>query len=94
MQLALGLDTGGTYTDAVLVNYEMGDVLAGAEALTTRYDLSLGIGARSGQCLPSSRPKVPLCVGRRNTRRVLDDPGDQRTGCGSRRRGLPPAYRL
>ncbi len=44
MQLALGIDTGGTYTDAVLVNHETGDVLAGAKALTTRHDLSVGIG--------------------------------------------------
>ncbi len=44
MQLALGIDTGGTYTDAVLVNHETGAVLAGAKALTTRHDLSIGIG--------------------------------------------------
>jgi N-methylhydantoinase A/oxoprolinase/acetone carboxylase beta subunit len=44
MQLALGIDTGGTYTDAVLVNHETGVVLAGAKALTTRHDLSIGIG--------------------------------------------------
>ena len=44
MRLALGIDTGGTYTDAVLVNHENGDVLAGAKALTTRHDLSIGIG--------------------------------------------------
>ena len=44
MQLALGIDTGGTYTDAVLVNHETGAVLAGAKALTTRHDLSVGIG--------------------------------------------------
>ena len=44
MQLALGIDTGGTYTDAVLVDHETGEVLAGAKALTTRHDLSVGIG--------------------------------------------------
>ena len=44
MQLALGIDTGGTYTDAVLVNHTTGEVLAGAKALTTRHDLSIGIG--------------------------------------------------
>jgi len=44
MQLALGIDTGGTYTDAVLVNHATGEVLAGAKALTTRHDLSIGIG--------------------------------------------------
>lgn len=45
MNLSLGIDTGGTYTDAVLVNHDTGDVLASAKALTTRHDLALGIGA-------------------------------------------------
>lgn len=43
MNLALGLDTGGTYTDAVLVDHGTGQVLAGTKALTTRHDLTLGI---------------------------------------------------
>jgi N-methylhydantoinase A/oxoprolinase/acetone carboxylase beta subunit len=44
MTAALGIDTGGTYTDAVLVDHATGEVLAGAKALTTRHDLSIGIG--------------------------------------------------
>jgi N-methylhydantoinase A/oxoprolinase/acetone carboxylase beta subunit len=44
MTVALGIDTGGTYTDAVLVDHAGGKVLAGAKALTTRHDLSVGIG--------------------------------------------------
>ncbi len=43
MGIALGIDTGGTYTDAVLVEHETGRVLAGAKALTTRHDLAVGI---------------------------------------------------
>lgn len=43
MSLALGVDTGGTYTDAVLIRDES-DVIASAKALTTRHDLALGIG--------------------------------------------------
>jgi N-methylhydantoinase A/oxoprolinase/acetone carboxylase beta subunit len=43
MKLALGIDTGGTYTDAVLINHTTGEVLAGAKALTTRHDLAIGI---------------------------------------------------
>ncbi|NLF00126.1 MAG: hydantoinase/oxoprolinase family protein [Anaerolineales bacterium] len=44
MTVALGIDTGGTYTDAVLVDHDSGQVLSGAKALTTYHDLSLGIG--------------------------------------------------
>jgi N-methylhydantoinase A/oxoprolinase/acetone carboxylase beta subunit len=45
MTIALGIDTGGTYTDAVLVELEcdQGHVIAGAKALTTRRDLAIGI---------------------------------------------------
>src|ERR1700679_1282913 len=41
--LWLGLDTGGTYTDAVLLA-DGRRVLASAKALTTPWDLSIGIG--------------------------------------------------
>ena len=41
--LGLGFDTGGTYTDAVLVNLDNGKVICKAKALTTRDDLSIGI---------------------------------------------------
>ena len=42
MALLLGVDTGGTYTDAVLLRDET-DVVASAKSLTTKQDLSLGI---------------------------------------------------
>jgi N-methylhydantoinase A/oxoprolinase/acetone carboxylase beta subunit len=42
--IALGIDTGGTYTDAALVDHATGRVLCTAKALTTRRDLSIGIG--------------------------------------------------
>ncbi|MBW8320591.1 MAG: hypothetical protein K0M47_14900, partial [Rhizobium sp.] len=38
----LGIDTGGTYTDAVLYSETQG-ILAKAKALTTRHDLAIGI---------------------------------------------------
>ncbi|SFU09893.1 hydantoinase/oxoprolinase N-terminal domain-containing protein [Sedimentitalea nanhaiensis] len=44
MALLLGVDTGGTYTDAVLLRDEV-DVIASAKALTTRADLAIGVGA-------------------------------------------------
>ncbi|OCW56065.1 hydantoinase/oxoprolinase family protein [Hoeflea olei] len=40
--LYLGIDTGGTYTDAVLYSETEG-VLASAKALTTRHDLAVGV---------------------------------------------------
>lgn len=44
MAFLLGVDTGGTYTDAVLLDESTDRVVATAKALTTRGDLSLGIG--------------------------------------------------
>jgi N-methylhydantoinase A/oxoprolinase/acetone carboxylase beta subunit len=43
LAILLGVDTGGTYTDAVLLQDE-DKVLATAKALTTRHDLAVGIG--------------------------------------------------
>jgi N-methylhydantoinase A/oxoprolinase/acetone carboxylase beta subunit len=43
MAVVLGIDTGGTYTDAVIVNQKNGKILSSAKALTTRPDLSQGI---------------------------------------------------
>lgn len=41
----LGVDTGGTYTDAVLLDQVADRVVAKAKALTTRPDLAVGVGA-------------------------------------------------
>ena len=40
MTFALGIDTGGTYTDAALVDHASGRVVCAAKSLTTRRDLS------------------------------------------------------
>lgn len=53
MTVALGIDTGGTYTDAVLVDEGTGRVLHSAKALTTRWDLSIGIGEAVAAVLAS-----------------------------------------
>lgn len=50
MALALGVDTGGTYTDAVLIRDEK-HVIAAAKALTTKHDLAIGIGEAVGKVL-------------------------------------------
>ncbi len=43
MNIALGIDTGGTYTDAVLADHDEGTIYAGTKSLTTKHDLSIGI---------------------------------------------------
>jgi N-methylhydantoinase A/oxoprolinase/acetone carboxylase beta subunit len=43
LAILLGVDTGGTYTDAVLIRDEE-EVIASAKALTTRGDLAIGVG--------------------------------------------------
>ena len=43
MSLRLGIDTGGTFTDAVLVD-DQKNIINAEKSLTTRFDLSLGIG--------------------------------------------------
>ncbi|MDD1743362.1 MAG: hydantoinase/oxoprolinase family protein, partial [Methanomassiliicoccales archaeon] len=43
MNLGLGIDTGGTYTDSVIIDLDDGKVLSKSKALTTRNDLSIGI---------------------------------------------------
>jgi len=41
--LVLGIDTGGTYTDGVLLEYYSRRVLASHKSLTTKRDFSIGI---------------------------------------------------
>ncbi|MBD1203269.1 MAG: hydantoinase/oxoprolinase family protein [Rhodobacteraceae bacterium] len=44
MAYFLGVDTGGTYTDAVIVDEAATKVIGSAKSLTTRGDLALGVG--------------------------------------------------
>ena len=44
MAIFLGVDTGGTYTDAVILDEAANRVLGKAKALTSRHDLAVGIG--------------------------------------------------
>ena len=53
MSILLGVDTGGTYTDAVLMRDEA-EVIARAKALTTRGDLAVGVGAAVRAVLDAS----------------------------------------
>lgn len=47
MEYILGLDTGGTYTDGVLIDAKTGTVLRKAKTLTTKHDLKEGLA----QCM-------------------------------------------
>jgi N-methylhydantoinase A/oxoprolinase/acetone carboxylase beta subunit len=59
MPVLLGIDTGGTYTDAVLYDDTRG-VIASAKALTTKHDLSSGIRQALEAVLKSGYPKIGL----------------------------------
>ena len=52
MNYKLGLDTGGTYTDAVLVD-SSSTVVASAKALTTHHDLSIGLRGAITAVMPA-----------------------------------------
>ena len=54
MPILLGIDTGGTYTDAVMFDERSGRVVAAAKALTTRRDLAVGIHGAAGSVLKGS----------------------------------------
>jgi N-methylhydantoinase A/oxoprolinase/acetone carboxylase beta subunit len=62
MTVTLGIDTGGTYTDAVLVDHATGEVLASAKALTTRHDLSIGIGEAMAAVFEAEQSLSPEAV--------------------------------
>lgn len=59
MAVLLGIDTGGTCTDAVLLDDERG-VLATAKALTTKHDLSVGIREAVEAVLPASPAEISM----------------------------------
>lgn len=105
MKLGIGIDTGGTYTDAVLYDFDSRTVCASAKHLTTKHDLAEGIcGAIDGlpEFDPSDITLVSLsttlatnaCVEEQGSRAKLlllgiDPVRAERSGC-----GLPPADEL
>ena len=46
-----GIDTGGTYTDAVVIDAQSHQVVASAKALTTKGDLAIGVSEALGKVL-------------------------------------------
>lgn len=49
IKIGLGVDAGGTYTDAVVFDLQNNRVLCKAKSLTTRWDFTEGIGRALGQ---------------------------------------------
>ncbi len=58
MSLRLGIDTGGTYTDAVLVDGVTQTVVEKSKSLTTRHNLIEGITESIGKTLGERDPKA------------------------------------
>jgi N-methylhydantoinase A/oxoprolinase/acetone carboxylase beta subunit len=54
MAYFLGVDTGGTYTDAVILDEAANLILGKAKALTSRHDLAVGIGQAVDAALAAS----------------------------------------
>ena len=59
MAYLLGVDTGGTYTDAVVLAEKTDVIVASAKALTTRPDLAIGVGNAIDAAL--AQASVPVC---------------------------------
>ena len=55
MAYLLGVDTGGTYTDAVILDEAADEVIGKAKSLTTRQDLALGIGRAVDAALSAAK---------------------------------------
>jgi N-methylhydantoinase A/oxoprolinase/acetone carboxylase beta subunit len=58
MAYFLGVDTGGTYTDAVILDEAANVVLGKAKSLTTRADLAIGIGGAVDAALAAAGVKA------------------------------------
>ncbi len=54
MAYFLGVDTGGTYTDAVILDEAQDKVIGAAKSLTTRADLAIGVGGAVDAALAQS----------------------------------------
>ena len=88
MAKLLGIDTGGTYTDAVLYD-ETSGVTASAKALTTKHDLVIGVAEAMAQGLGGEAGRGAHLLGL-----PLHHFGHQCHCRRAGRSGLPAAHRL
>ena len=57
----LGLDTGGTFTDAAIIDSDNFSVIRTSKSLTTRHDLSVGVGHAMKLALGIESANDTLC---------------------------------
>jgi N-methylhydantoinase A/oxoprolinase/acetone carboxylase beta subunit len=60
--ILIGIDTGGTYTDAAVIDQARHQILASAKSLTTKGDLSIGVGAAMREALALCSDKIDLSL--------------------------------
>jgi N-methylhydantoinase A/oxoprolinase/acetone carboxylase beta subunit len=60
--ILIGIDTGGTYTDAAVIDQTRHQILASAKSLTTKGDLSIGVGAAMREALAMCNDKIDLSL--------------------------------
>jgi N-methylhydantoinase A/oxoprolinase/acetone carboxylase beta subunit len=54
----IGIDTGGTYTDAVIVDPQSHEVIATAKSLTTRGKLEIGVSNALGAVMQAAKKRL------------------------------------
>ncbi|MBS3761817.1 MAG: DUF1638 domain-containing protein [Planctomycetes bacterium] len=81
VRIGLGLDAGGTYTDAVVYDFETDSVLEKAKSLTTHWDFTIGIDRVLRLISPEKLKKVGLVAVSTTlaTNAIVEDRG-QRVG--------------
>jgi len=62
LKIGIGIDTGGTYTDAVIYEFSSKQVLSSAKSLTTKNDLSVGILSALGKLDAELLPRAEVAA--------------------------------
>ena len=60
LKIGLGIDAGGTYTDAVIYDLPSGKLLCKSKALTTKWDFTVGIGETLAGLDKTLLPQIDL----------------------------------
>ncbi len=76
MALVLGIDTGGTYTDSVIMDSDTGQIISGEKALTTKDNLQEGIRASIMKHSEISEIKSVVLSTTLATNKIVEGKGD------------------